>query len=182
MIRGAKKWILYPPEVCPPGVHPTADGADVATPVSLMEWFVNFYHETKKGAIRPLECVVREGEMIFVPRGWWHAVINIEDSIAITQNYVSSCNLTYVLEFLDKRQEQISGVSDPEFKARFGEEFKKRLRESGRPDVVALVDDYEKRCKERQKPAMTLWETIKADDALTNESGGGFSFGFQWDS
>lgn len=37
VVRGAKKWLLYPPGVTPPGVHVSADGAEVAAPVSLME-------------------------------------------------------------------------------------------------------------------------------------------------
>ena len=40
---------------------------------------------------------MRSGELIFVPRGWWHLAINLEESIAITQNYVSSINLPHVL-------------------------------------------------------------------------------------
>eukprot|EP00798_Chlamydomonas_sp_ICE-L_P015936 gene15936-22068_t len=40
---------MYPPHVIPPGVHPSADGADVATSVTLVEWFLNFYEETKEG-------------------------------------------------------------------------------------------------------------------------------------
>lgn len=47
-----KKWVLYPPSVVPPGVHPSPDGADVATPVSIIEWFLNCYtaaQETKVG-------------------------------------------------------------------------------------------------------------------------------------
>ena len=51
VVTGAKKWILYPPTCIPPGVHPSADGADVATPVSLTEWFLNFYQETKEGKV-----------------------------------------------------------------------------------------------------------------------------------
>lgn len=37
VVTGAKKWVLFPPGSTPPGVHISADGADVAAPVSLME-------------------------------------------------------------------------------------------------------------------------------------------------
>jgi len=89
VVRGAKKWVMYPPEVVPPGVYPSPDGADVATSVSITEWFMNFYAETKQRGQRPVECICRAGEVVFVPRGWWHVVINLEESIAITQNFVS---------------------------------------------------------------------------------------------
>jgi hypothetical protein len=52
VVSGAKKWIMYPPHVCPPGVHPSPDGADVATPLSLTEWFLNFYEEAQEGKVR----------------------------------------------------------------------------------------------------------------------------------
>lgn len=31
-----------------------------------------------------------------MPSGWWHCVLNIDDSIAVTQNYVNSVNLELV--------------------------------------------------------------------------------------
>ncbi|CAI9097533.1 OLC1v1033983C1 [Oldenlandia corymbosa var. corymbosa] len=89
VIKGSKKWVLFPPDVVPPGVHPSPDGADVACPVSIIEWFMNFYSETRSWKKKPIECVCKAGEVIFVPNGWWHLVINLEDSIAITQNFVS---------------------------------------------------------------------------------------------
>jgi hypothetical protein len=52
VLSGSKKWVLYPPGTTPTGVHPSPDGADVAAPVSLMEWFINFYDATKEGKVR----------------------------------------------------------------------------------------------------------------------------------
>ena len=51
---------------------------EVATPVSLVEWFADFYAEAQAGAVKPVEGVVRAGELLFVPRGWWHMAINLE--------------------------------------------------------------------------------------------------------
>ncbi len=60
------------------GVHPSADGAEVATPLSLVEWFQDFYAEAQASEVRPVEGVVRAGELLFVPRGWWHLAMNLE--------------------------------------------------------------------------------------------------------
>lgn len=74
-----------------------------------------------------LEGVCEAGETFFVPSGWWHCapfffsrsgactdtltvVINLEPSIAITQNYVGVNELPAVLRFLRDRPEQISGL------------------------------------------------------------------------
>jgi hypothetical protein len=44
VVRGAKRWILFNPNgLPPPGVHPSVDGATVAQPVTLVEWYASFY-------------------------------------------------------------------------------------------------------------------------------------------
>ena len=76
----------------------------------MMEWFRNFYqHRKKGGAAAPVEFVSRPGDLVFVPRGWWHIALNISDepTIAITQNLCSPCSLTHVLDFLRLKPGQV---------------------------------------------------------------------------
>lgn len=116
-IQGRKKWIFYPPNVPPPGIESSPDGADVAVPISNGEWMLTFwkYHlkERKNPDIskRPLEGICYPGDVIFVPAGYWHMVFNLDDCIALTQNYVSTSNLTSCLQFLrEVRIYQVSNV------------------------------------------------------------------------
>lgn len=53
----------------------------------LYRWFLEVYP-----ALPPdfglIEVVQRPGEVIHVPGGWWHIVLNLDFSIAVTQNFV----------------------------------------------------------------------------------------------
>ena len=108
-----------PPGVTPPGVHPSADGDSVALPLSVGEWLLTFWDEhcqrkaTAPPHERPLEGTAMPGDVLFVPHGWWHMVINMDDvNIAITHNYVAKSNLCNVLKFLSEKREQVSGCRD----------------------------------------------------------------------
>ena len=141
-ILGRKRWIFYPPGVTPPGVHPSPSGEHVAMPISVGEWLLNYYVQehlpnlsNPNPSERPLECTVEPGDVIFVPHGWWHMVINLDDvNLAITHNYVSLSNLPTVLRFMERKEEQISGCRDraesikPEF---IKKAFEKALEEHG---------------------------------------------------
>jgi len=117
-IQGRKKWIFYPPDVHPPGVVSSTDGADVTVPISTGEWLLSFWDmhlEARRHpdpAQRPLEVIVHPGEVVFVPHGYWHMVVNLDDCIALTHNYVSLSNLPDCLKFLRDTPDQISGVRD----------------------------------------------------------------------
>jgi len=118
-IRGRKRWIFYPPGKPPPGVFPSADGDEVALPLSVGEWIIQYWKEhmeqyrKRPADQRPMECTTHPGDVVFVPHGWWHSVVNLDDSnIAITHNYVSPSNLGNVLKFFVEKQDQISGCRD----------------------------------------------------------------------
>lgn len=48
--EGAKRWMLLPPNTPPPGVFPSQDKANVVQPLSLVEWYMNFYDAAASGA------------------------------------------------------------------------------------------------------------------------------------
>jgi hypothetical protein len=112
-IKGSKKWILYPPTITPPGVFPSKDGSEVTAPQSLCEWFLNYYPQIKDAPadMQPIEAVCKAGELLFVPHNWWHAVINLQDSIALTQNFVGMENLANVLKFCKYKKCLVSGYA-----------------------------------------------------------------------
>lgn len=117
LVRGRKKWILCPPHAPPPGVLASADGAHVTSPLSLYEWYRVFYGALaarRRCAVadRPREAVVCAGELLFVPRGWWHSALNLEPAVAVTQNYAPAASARHVLRFLASggAEELVSGV------------------------------------------------------------------------
>lgn len=105
--------------------------------------------------VTPLECICEEGEVIFVPSGWWHIVFNLEESVAITQNYCSRRNLLSVLDFLDNKPDQISGTHECEY---FRQTFPKKFEEAYPGEIARLKQERDAERASRQ----SLWDKIKA--------------------
>ena len=173
VIRGAKRWIMFPPGISPPGVYASDDGADVSQPVSLVEWYLEFFDDELME--KSIQFTAHRGDVVFVPSGWWHAVINLEDTIAITQNFVGEGNLTKVLDFLKRRSDQVSGVDSG---TTLYDRFVTCLKTS-RPEV------WEKTVSSSSSSTSTTkkmnWnECVKKNDDSGGGSGG-FSFNFSFD-
>lgn len=89
VVFGSKRWVLY-------DVRRIKDNKtrlkrmtrDVDNPIQLTtpEWIRKLYHMNERMyEIRNHghDCVQRAGEMIYVPKGWAHMVINIGDTVAV---------------------------------------------------------------------------------------------------
>jgi hypothetical protein len=114
-LTGRKRWIMFPPGCVPCGIYPSEDMSNVTAPQSLSEWLLNHYDASvAKYSKEGREVIANAGDIVFVPCGWWHFVVNLADSVAITQNYVSRHNLAKVLLFLQKLPKSISGIGEDE--------------------------------------------------------------------
>ena len=47
---------------------------------------------------KPLLVFQGPGDIMFVSSGWWRLVLNVNTSVAVTQNFVSKENFPLVLE------------------------------------------------------------------------------------
>jgi len=173
VIQGAKYWIMFPPSAPVPGVFVSKDNSEVTSPLSIAEWLLEFHAEAR----RMPECkegVCKAGEILHVPSGWWHLVVNLEAGIALTQNFVPKSHLANVLSFLRDRPDQVSGfdkdVTDP-----YGL-FVGRLKEENSD----LLEDGLRQLDERQKKRR--WDMVVGGDETGEGSSQkrvtGFSFGF----
>lgn len=176
VLRGSKYWIMFPSNASsppPPGVYVSDDQSEVTSPLSIAEWLLGFHAEARKTP-GCLEGVCSEGELLHVPSGWWHLVVNLDASIAITQNFVPRIHLPGVLSFLRDKPDQVSGfrkdVTDP-----YGTFVQGMQREH--PELLKQAIAALGRRTEGKKRKWELAIGKEAEGAF-----GGFSFGFGEDS
>jgi hypothetical protein len=92
---GMKRWCFLPP-------HTDLHALGLAHFVqgrrqSHSKWFSSVYPRLRaaadRGELRMLECIQRRGDVVYVPAGWHHTVINLELSVAFSQNFISAAAL-----------------------------------------------------------------------------------------
>jgi histone arginine demethylase JMJD6 len=101
LIVGQKRWVLFPPHIPKHVVKGTAlikSGEDD----EAIHYFTTILPRIKEQASQRhrhhqeyhnfacYEFTQQAGETVFVPHGWWHAVLNLTHTIGVTQNFAST--------------------------------------------------------------------------------------------
>ncbi len=188
VVRGAKYWIMFPPGAAVPGVFVSADKSEVTSPLSIAEWLLTFHAEARAtpGCV---EGVCRAGEILHVPSGWWHLVVNLAPGVALTQNFVPRAHLAAVLLFLRDRPGQVTGFArgapgcDAHPYALFVEQLAAQH--------PALLAEAQAEVARRDSRRKRTWEAVvrgdeepagagggDADKRARTAGGGVFTFGF----
>ncbi|KAK6039108.1 JmjC domain protein [Cooperia oncophora] len=130
LIKGHKRWVLIPPDAPRTLVKPYQSEKG-KHPDEATTWFMTVYNRVR-ASTWPKEYPVIEarqgpGETMFVPSGWWHVVINEDNTIAITQNFCSIANLPQVWPKTVKGRPKLS------------KHWFKRLNQE-RPELIPIME------------------------------------------
>lgn len=98
-IHGYKRWVLFPERI-PKFI---AKGKAFRGP-KYEDEAINYFTEVLPKIIESegrerlgiIEFIQGPGETVFVPGAWWHAVMNLTDTVAVTQNVMTHYNFDRV--------------------------------------------------------------------------------------
>jgi len=108
---GVKRWILFEPSASKRVVK----GKDLMKKGEDDEavMYFDFVLPRIKEAhpdLRIYEGLQKPGDIIFVPGDWWHGVLNIEDCVAVTQNYCGPDNFENIWTRTRAEREKVASL------------------------------------------------------------------------
>jgi histone arginine demethylase JMJD6 len=137
LIQGCKRWVLFPPDTCRKTIGMQQEQEEQGQyPIPSVLWFRDYYENVcspqgttfVQGAVH---VVQRPGETVYVPAGWPHLVLNLEASVAITENYATE------FPSMDRLWRAVV-EAEPALAVRF-----RKALEKHRPDLAAQINNHD---------------------------------------
>jgi len=102
LLSGKKLWVLFPPGT-PRSIVKGKGLIRKNEDDEAIHYFMTILprikeqamHEKDKDEYKHFRCyefIQDEGETVFIPNNWWHAVLNLTDTVGVTQNFCSQNN------------------------------------------------------------------------------------------
>ncbi|XP_022784782.1 bifunctional arginine demethylase and lysyl-hydroxylase JMJD6-like [Stylophora pistillata] len=108
LVQGAKLWGMYPPSVYHiPGVKNNYYQKRDYDMEDAFYWWI--YTRPYLKSNLPIECVQKPGDIVFIPTGWWHSVVNLDDTVSVTQNFCNKYSLRNCLTELREQADSDGG-------------------------------------------------------------------------
>mmetsp|Transcript_13502 Transcript_13502/g.31767 ORF Transcript_13502/g.31767 Transcript_13502/m.31767 type:complete len:431 (-) Transcript_13502:16-1308(-) len=95
LMCGRKRWLVFPPGT-PRHIAKATSVMKSDDDNEAINHFLDLLPRLREKGVRPVEFVQYPGDTVFIPGGWWHCVVNLDDTVAVTQNYCGRCNFARV--------------------------------------------------------------------------------------
>ena len=106
LLLGIKLWCVFPPlgEAEAEDLRRVSIAEEEEGEACAAKWFASVLPRlalaaaaTWPPALQPVCFLQREGETVYIPSGYHHAVLNLTDTVCVTQNWAESANYASVL-------------------------------------------------------------------------------------
>ena len=178
LIIGKKRWVLFPPHV-PKSIVKGTKHIYKGEDDEAIHYFTTILPRIKAaakesggvGKYENFECyefTQCENETVFIPNGWWHSVLNLTDTVGVTQNYCSQRNFDQVwiktrtgrkkmaFKWLNKLDDQYPHLA-------------KRARELNKQDDFVMKYDPEEVEKRKEEERVKRQKKVEAKMKKDND-------------
>lgn len=131
VIKGHKHWCIFPPSTPKELIKPRPDEGG-CNRFEASTWFKYVYPRCLSPSwpkeYKMIDFIHGPGQIVYIPGGWWHVVLNLDCTIAVTQNLVTPRTFLRVYPKAVKSRTKM---------AKIWLEVLKRER----PEIAALADN-----------------------------------------
>lgn len=130
IVEGCKRWVLFPPDTDPKSI------AMQSPQIPSVIWFSQYYPKIMPEHPNAIEVLQMPGETVYVPAGWPHLVLNLIDTVAITQNYATEYPALHrLVDSVEEAEPELLKDWLPRLKQKRPDLFDTLVREKGTPPL-----------------------------------------------